>query len=467
MLETGFISDRNFLEQYFENEWEQQKDYATALRVRRYNGNRMFDLYGQVRVNAFFTETESLPRLEHYWLGQDLWGQRLTWNAATSVGYVHQKVTSTPTAPQDAAKFELLPWETDSEGLRAITRQELNLPFALGNYKLVPFLSGEAGYWNEDVNQEDVTRLTGQAGVRASLPFWQAFPNVENRLFDLRGLAHKVTLDAELFYADSSQDLGLFPLYDPVDDNSQEHFRRRLIFNTFGGTQPPQFVETGFAYRSGMQRWVTAGSKEIVDDLSQLRIGMNQRLQTKRGLPGRERIVDLVSLYSEFTYFPKAEQENFGADIGNIKYDFRYHVGDRVALLSDGYFDVFTQGLKAISAGAQFSRPGRGEAYIGFLSLEGPISANILNGFVTYRLNEKWILNGGAAFDFGATGNIGQNLALTRIGESALVRVGANIDTGRDNVIFTFNIEPRFLPTTRLGAIAGELIPPAGLFGLE
>ena len=113
------------------------------------------------------------------------------------------------------------------------------------------------------------------------------------------------------------------------------------------------------------------------------------------------------------------------------------------------------------------SRPGRGDAYIGFLSLEGPISANILNGFMNYRMNEKWIFTGGAAFDFGDTGSIGQSLALTRIGESALIRVGMNVDHGRDNVSFNFNIEPRFLPTARLGVIGGELVPPAGLFGLE
>jgi hypothetical protein len=194
---------------------------------------------------------------------------------------------------------------------------------------------------------------------------------------------------------------------------------------------------------------------------------MNQRWQTKRGLPGQERIVDLISFDTDFVFFPKAERDNFGEDIGAINYDFRYHIGDRLTLLSDGYFDVFSQGLKSVSAGAQISRPGRGDAYIGMLSLEGPISANILNGYTNYRLNDKWIVSGGAAFDFGSTGSIGQNIAVTRIGETALVRMGVNVDSGRDNVSFNFNIEPRFLPTVRLGSLGGELVPPVGLFGLE
>lgn len=467
MAESGYISDRNFLEQYFEREWDTEKDFTSGLRLRRYNGNRMFDISGNKRVNDFFTETESLPKLDHYWLGQDLFGERFTYNAVSSVGYLHQRPADAPIDPIELAKYAPQPWESDSEGLVASTRQELSYPLALGAFDVIPYVSGEAAFYNEDVNQDDQSRLTGQAGLRTSLPFWRVYPNVENRLFDLRGIAHKVTLESDLFYADSNKDLSLFPLYDPLDDNSQEHFRRRFVFNTFGGTLPGQFDERNYALRNGMQRWLTAGSRQVVDDMTQARFGVNQRWQTKRGLAGRERVVDLVTFDTDFIFYPQAERDNFGESIGAINYDFRYHVGDRLTLLSDGYFDVFSQGLKSVSAGAQISRPGRGDAYIGMLSLEGPISANILNGYTNYRLNDKWIVTGGAAFDFGKTGSIGQNIALTRIGETALVRVGVNIDSGRDNVSFNFNIEPRFLPTVRLGSLGGELIPPVGLFGLE
>ncbi|MGN6547242.1 MAG: organic solvent tolerance protein OstA [Aureliella sp.] len=464
--ELGYISDRNFLEQYFENEWDQQKDYDTALRLRQYNGNRMFDLWGKVRLNDFFTDTEWLPRADHYWLGQDL-GEYLTWSEHTSVGYGHQRIATVPTDPRDAATFTYLPWETDSEGLRAITRQEINAPFDLGAWKIIPFASGEAAYWGEDLTGNPLTRLTGQGGVRTALPFWRADPSYRSELFDINGMAHKVTLQSELFYADSTQDISRLPLYDPLDDNSQEHFRRRMIFNTFGGNRPLRFDERNYALRQGMQRYVTANSMEIVDDMAQVRMGVDQRWQTKRGAPGRERIVDLVTLDVDWIYFPKAQRDNFGEDVGAVNYDFRYNIGDRLALLSDGYFDVFSQGLKAVSAGAMISRPGRGEAYLGMLSLEGPISSNVLNGYVNYQLTEKWIATGGAAWDFSDVGSVGQTFMLTRIGESALVQVGMNVDSGRNNVSFNFNIEPRFLPGGRLGTVGGQSIAPAGLYGVE
>lgn len=465
--EFGYATDRNFMEQYFEKEWDQEKDLTSALRLRRYNSNRMFEVFGQDRVNPFFTETSSLPRFNHYWLGQDLFGGRLTWNAFSSVGYVKQQVASTPTDPVDSAKFALLAWERNAEGLKATTRHELSLPMNLGFWKMTPYASGEAAFWNQDLNRQDMTRMAGQIGVRSSLPFWRVNQNASSSLFDINGIAHKVNLYSDVFIADANKDYRQLPLYDPLDDNSQEHFRRRFIFDTFGGVLPQQFDERGYAVRSGMQRWVTAGSSEIFDNTQQARVGLLQRWQTKRGLPGRERIVDLVHLDVSATIFPRPGKDNFGENVGGMNYNFRYHVGDRLTLLSDGYADVFSRGLKTVSAGASMSRPGAGDLYVGMLSIEGPISASILNGYVNYRLNEKWIVSGGAAFDFARTGRIGQTLQVTRVGESALVRVGMNVDTGRNNVSLNFNIEPRFMPSKRIAQLGGQLLSPAGLFGVE
>ena len=44
--EFGLISDRNFLEQYFEREWDQAKDYDTDLGLKQYRGNSTWEVYG-------------------------------------------------------------------------------------------------------------------------------------------------------------------------------------------------------------------------------------------------------------------------------------------------------------------------------------------------------------------------------------------------------------------------------------
>ncbi|MFN7626437.1 MAG: organic solvent tolerance protein OstA, partial [Pirellula sp.] len=449
--EVGYITDRNFLEQYFENEWDTWKDRATALRYRHYFAEQqMLDFWGAVRTNAFFTETEWLPRADHYWLGKDV-ANVMTWYSHSQVGYAKLQKASFPTAPEDAAKWIYQPWEVPSSGIQAITRQELAMPVDLKYSKLTPYIAGEAAYWGEDLNGDSLGRLTGQAGVRSSTPFWNVFPDVQSSLLNLNGLAHKVSIEADTWYADSSKNLDQLPLYDPIDDNSQEHFRRRLIINTFGGTLPAQFESNNFAARQGMQRYVSAASSIIVADQMQSRMGLHQRWQTKRGVPGRERIADVVEFDVDGIYFYNPDRDNFGQTVGGINYAFRYHIGDRVTLLSDGYYDLFESGLHATTLGGSISRPGRGDMYLGFTTLDGPMTSDLLTAAFNYRLNDKWAAYGGTSYDFNVSGNRGQAIGITRIGESFLLRLGVNYDLSRDNTSFQFALEPRFLPSRGLG----------------
>ncbi|MCE3016583.1 MAG: organic solvent tolerance protein OstA [Pirellula sp.] len=464
--EAGWVSDRNFLEQYFEQEWDTQKDMVTALRLRQYMGNQMLDLWAQTRLNDFHTETDWLPRLEYYWLGQSL-GQYFTYYGHTDVGYARQRVASTPLNAAEAAKFQLQPHETNADGVVAYTRQEINLPIDTGFSKIVPFVSGEAAYWGEDVLGNSLARLTGQAGYRSSTPISRVFPNVQNSLFNVNGLAHKLTFESQFLYADTNKDLDQLPLYNPIDDNAQEHFRRRLVFNTFGGVLPGQFDSTNYAARQSMQRYVTATSNEVVTDQLQSRTGIHQRWQTKRGVPGRERIADLVEFDVDAILFGRKDEDNFGELVGGINYDFRYHIGDRVTLVSDGYYDMFENGLKATTIGGYVSRPGRGDAYLGLTSLEGPISSTLLVASMNYRMNEKWLAVGGMTYDFSDIGNLGQSISFTRIGESFLIRVGTTFDYGRNNTSFQFAIEPRFFQRRGLGVAGGQAVALAGANSFE
>ena len=418
-------------------------------------GNRTWDISADVRVNPSFTQTEWLPRFDHFLLGQSLLSDRLTWLAHSHVGYARLQIAEPPSAENQALGdvFTYLPWESangvtplEAEGPRAATRQELDLPLDLGPFKVVPYALGELGYWGTTLDEQEVTRAYGQAGVRASLPFWRVDPSVQSVLFNLNGLAHKVTLDADFFWADANQNVDTFPLYDPLDDDGDEHSRRRFTTRTFGGVIPPQFEERFYAVRTGMQSWVTARSTEIADDLLWTNLGVRQRWQTKRGLPGRERVVDWISLDVDATYFPEPDRDNFGQPFGLFNYDFRWHVGDRLTLLSDGYADFFDEGLQTVMVGGQITRPERGNLFVSYRWFEGPFRSEILSALVAYRLSEKWVVTAGSVVDMTDTGNIGQSFGVTRIGESLLMQIGFNADLSRDNVGLNLAIEPRFLP---------------------
>jgi hypothetical protein len=466
--ESGLISDRTFLEQYYELEWDELKDPRTGVRARRLDNNREWMIEANAQVNDFFSETQYLPRLDHYWLGESLLGDRLTWFEHSSAAYADFEVATTPTEPTLNAQFTTLPWEADVDGERLFTRQELDMPFQLGAVKVVPFALGELARWGEALDGEPLERAYVNTGVRASLPMWAVYPDVRDPLFNLNGLAHKVVFDAELSYADANANFDELPLYDPLDDISIIEFRRRLMSGALPPTiTDPKFDPRRYALRSGMQNWVTAPSPEIADDLMALRLGMRHRWQTKRGVAGNQHLVDWLTLDMNASLFPDADRDNFGQEVGLIDYDLRWHIGDRFSILSDGFADTFGDGLKTVSAGVLLNRPTVGNAYLGLRSINGPVSSNVVMSSFNYRLSEKWITSTSASYDFEGTGNIGQTASVTRIGESLLVTVGFNVDHSKDNFGVNFLLEPRFLPNLRVTKTTGIDIPPAGAMGLE
>ncbi|MCE9526139.1 MAG: LPS-assembly protein LptD [Planctomycetales bacterium] len=469
--EFGWVSDFNFLEQYYEREWDTLKDQTTGVELKKLYENMSFNLSADARLNPYFMQTQRLPRFDYFMFGQPIAWDRATFSTHTFASYDHLLPAGTPNNPVDQANFSPLPGEVDRLGMRAATRNEIDIPLEAGPVKVVPYVLGEAAYWGSDINDQSTSRVYGQAGVRASLPLWRSDPNIQSELLNLNGLAQKLVFDVDAFVADSSQDLTMFPRYDSLDDDSTEHFRRRMPVNTFGqpnGTFAPiKYDDRFFAFRNNLQGSVASPVTEIAGSLTEVRMGLRQRFQTKRGLPGQERLVDWMSAETNAVFFPNSTRDNFGSSLGLVDYNFAWHVGDRVTLLSDGFYDFFDGGLQQVTVGGLMSRPEYGNVYVGYRSTDGPIVSSVVVASVSYRMSEKWIATGGTSVDFSKTGNIGQTMSFTRVGESFLVRLGMNYDASRNNVGFIFGIEPRFLPGSRLGRVGGVQIPPAGALGLE
>ncbi|MCE5302652.1 MAG: hypothetical protein LLF97_06020 [Planctomycetaceae bacterium] len=484
--EAGLLSDRNFLEEYYKRDWETQKDETTGLELKRIDENRSLSLSADYRVNDFFTETNWLPRLDHFWLGQSVLQDTFTWYEHSNVAYAEFQRTDVPenvsvgSVTGRAGPFNYLPWEVgDRSGERVATRQEIDWPFQLGAVKIVPYAMGELAHWGEDVNGESLDRAWGQLGLRSSLPMWRVDPTFESDLLNVHGIAHKVVFDAEFSIARANRHLDELPLYDALDDNSIEAFRRRFLTTTFGlpsmmltptgEAYLPKFDERYYALRSGLQNWVTSPSTEIADDLTALRLGVEQKWQTKRGPISNQQIIDWVTFDTHMTLFPDPDDDNYGTVAGLLDYDFRWHVGDRLTLLSDAIFDFFDQGQKIISVGAFLTRPPRGSLYAGFRIIEGPTELlnEVLSLSYSYRMSPKWMSTFGTSINMGKQPYVGQNFSITRIGESLLISAGFTVDAARKDFGVGFVVEPRFLPKGRLNSTPGVDIPPAGAMGLE
>ena len=232
-LEVGQITDRNFLQEYYQQEWEEQKDQVTRFNLRHRGDNTSFEVSASGLVDPFFTQTQNLPRLDHYWLGQPLLDDTLTWYEHTNVGYLRQDQLTQPTDPTDFSQFHFLPYDVTGKGERLATRQEIDWPFQVGAVKVVPYALGELADWGNDLNGDNLQRAYGQAGIRATLPVWSVDPTIESELWNVHGMAHKMVFDAEFSYTDANKNLDQLVIYDAIDDNNIQAMRRRLDFEIY------------------------------------------------------------------------------------------------------------------------------------------------------------------------------------------------------------------------------------------
>ncbi len=189
--EFSYLSDQNFLEQFYRTEFNVGKEQETLLYLKRIQDNWGLAFLGKVRTNDFLSQVEELPSAEYHLTGQSLFGDRFTFFSDSQVSQFRYRYASgTPTQnPTDFFWF-------------AGTRNELDWPLALGRSKVVPFVAGTFGYddgagFSASIDNEPAEPQTavwiGEAGVRmATQPYWNVYPDVRSRLLDLNQMRHVI-----------------------------------------------------------------------------------------------------------------------------------------------------------------------------------------------------------------------------------------------------------------------------------
>lgn len=442
MAQFGKSSDRNYLREYFEEEWFTGSNPETSIELKKTADNWSIDLSASVLTDDFYTGTNELPQIGHYLLGQNLFCEKLLWYEHTKLGFYQFKTTETPYSDHDQEYFRYLNWElantaTDNtawgtgtkvysaDSFNFSTRHEVDLPLGVGPAKITPYALGEYAFWGKGYNEKNINRLYGRGGIRANLPVWKVDSDVSSDIWYLNGLAHKMNFGVDAFFAGADKDLSELVLYDQIDDWQIQDFRRQYAVTTFTNTYSPyrdsipvRFDERYYALREGtLGGMVTSPSTEIAGDLTQIRLDWLNRWQTKRGPVGNRHIIDWITLDSGISLYPKKGQ-NYGEFAGLLDYDARWHVGDRFSVLSSGLFDFFDSGQKIIRAGVMSKRPGVSNFYLGVDRLGGPISTTYLNAAINYRMSQKWAAALSNSYDLADNRNIGQEVGISRIGES-------------------------------------------------
>jgi hypothetical protein len=256
--EIAYLSDENFLEQFYRTEYNVGKEQETLLYLKQIQDNWGLSLLGKTRINDFTDQVEELPTAEYHLMGQSLLDDRLTFFSDNQVSRYRYRY-----GPDNAMD------EPDDYFTYTGTRNELDLPLAAGATKIVPFVAGTFGY--EDgagfdaslndgsvANEENAVAI-GEAGVRMSAqPFWCVYPDVESRLWDLHQLRHVI--------------------------------------------------------RPSVTAVTYAESDVVAEQRDTLDLGISQRFQTKRGPADRHRTVDWLEVDTDFVWVADSSDEVAGPD---------------------------------------------------------------------------------------------------------------------------------------------------------
>lgn len=255
--EVSYLSDENFLQQFYRGEFNAGKEQETLLHLKRIEDNWALAFLGKARVNDFLDKVEEQPSAEFHWTGQSFFNDRLTFysdNQISRYRYLYA-ADSTIAGPDDFFAFTM-------------TRNEIDMPLKVGKSKIVPFVAGTFGYEEgggfqasldgSPVEPQD-TAWIGEGGVRmATQPFWRVYPEVKSRFWDLNQLRHVI--------------------------------RPRV---------------TAVAY---------AHSDLVEEQRDTLDFGISQRWQTRRGPKGNLRTVDWLRLDIDFVWVNNSGDETAGPD---------------------------------------------------------------------------------------------------------------------------------------------------------
>ena len=258
-IETNFTaklllqdqSDRFMNRDFFESEFRQDPQPESHIEIAKHWENFSVSLLAQPQVDDFYQTVERLPELRVTGLRQRLGETPLFYESETSVGY-----------------FEFSPASDDSEltsyqALRGDTHQQLLLPSNYFNWlNVIPHAGFRFTHYGSRSSDEsdfgqmnDIDRSVFNTGIEFSFKASSAFPDAKLSLLDVDGLRHVVQPMANYIF---------------VPDPNKRPW------------ELPQFDRELHSLRLRPIDFPDYNSIDTIDSRNVIRIGVRNRLQTKR-----------------------------------------------------------------------------------------------------------------------------------------------------------------------------------------
>jgi hypothetical protein len=413
-LELSYISDRNFLEEFFEREFDLEKEQETLFYLKKQVDNWAVTGLLQWRILPFTSQTEHMPDLAAYWIGEPV-GDFATWFSEYRLGVVRRRG-----ADQNFFEF-LTEGEQVSSGTtgRSDTRQEVTFPLDLGPVRLVPFAVARGSTWTEGQDEGGMARAFASYGVRGSMYLSRVYPEAKSELLDINGIRHIIKPDIVAWASHSN-----------VDSDELYPF-------TYG--------------------------VESIDEVDGVTLGLRQRWQTKRGEGENFRLVDVFTWDLELGVFNDSVGDREGIGFtsysrpensiarNHISSSFIWRVNDRTAILNETNYDLNDQSLDVLNFSVAVERTPRLSYLVGYRYV-GETSSNLLGFGANYRLTEKHTLAIRDQFDLDRGETLEFTVGLIRRFPRWYGAVSFELDQAEDDFGMSFSVWPEGLTNVALGS---------------
>ncbi len=413
-LETSYISDRNFLQEFFESEFDNDKEQETLLYLKKQRDTWAFTAALQFRILDFETQTERFPDFAYLRLGDPVgsWG---TWYSENRAGLVRYRAA-------DQTFEEWLRYgSTESSGttFRADTRQEITAPLNLGPWRFVPFTAVRGSTWSESIDEGSLARAFASYGVRGSMYLSRVFPAARSSFWDVDGIRHVVKPDVTVWASHTNVD-------------ADELFA---------------FDET----------------VEQIDELDGVSMGIRQRWQTKRGRGENRRNVDVVTLDTEIGVFNDAGGEDdtngytsYSRPENSISRNYLnnaviWRVNDRTAVLNEMNYDLSDAEVDVFNVSLAVERTPRLNYVLGYRFIDESES-NLLGFDMNYRLSEKYTVAVREAFDLDRGKTLDFTIAIIRRHPRWYTAWSFEVDEAEDDFGVSFTLWPEGIKQAAIGS---------------
>jgi hypothetical protein len=442
------VSDRNFIEQYYKRPWDLDPNFDTFLYVKQQQNNWAWSVMARPRLRNWVTTTQDLPRADAWLIGQDFF-HFITYTTHVNAEY-DQLTLSSDNLPQVSVT------DQNNSTFRGSWMQEAEIPFSLGPFKFAPYARWELTGYSNDLQGQAIGRSWEAGGVRASIPFTHLYRDVTSELFNVNGLNHKIVFNVNYVDAYTNVPYTNLPQLDRLNNDAANQALRDIRNYQFLWNPQAVFFNHGLSLVNStyyntpqtmaIRRLLFDRDIDTLSSIDELQFQINQRLQTRRGFPGNQHIVDWMWLDLYASYFPQYNRDNFGHPWAFLQYNYLWNIGDRTALTSTGWTDPFPGGVRVWTVGGYYNRPDRTNFYLGFRYIN-PLQVRAATLSMTYIFSPKYAGTLSTTYDFGTGEAFANSLMFTRMGSDLQVSLGVSYNALQNNFNVLFNIVPNLLPT--------------------